>query len=249
MTRSGGPPRRRWRVLRLAALSLLLGFLTTWAVAWGCRLWSPMDSRGYEHSVVANSSTGIQRRTGWCADYLIVGFGPDESQSVESRFSNLATVHNVPRWSRTFKCWSRGQPSPVATAPVPPQNQVSELGWVEGAFGWPLLSHHCIFDAYILRLGTTPPQGISVTTNDCLPGRLPFRPLWSGLALNTVFYTATWFLLLLGMGAAHRRWRMRRGRCPRCNYDLRGDFDPGCPECGWGREPEPRTPDASEEAT
>ena len=25
------------------------------------------------------------------------------------------------------------------------------------------------------------------------------------------------------------------GCCPECNYDLRGDFSHGCPECGWRR--------------
>ena len=37
-------------------------------------------------------------------------------------------------------------------------------------------------------------------------------------------------------------WRERRagrraskGLCPRCAYDLRGDLDSGCPECGWNR--------------
>jgi hypothetical protein len=28
---------------------------------------------------------------------------------------------------------------------------------------------------------------------------------------------------------------MERGLCPACRYDLRGQFEGGCPECGWGR--------------
>lgn len=31
------------------------------------------------------------------------------------------------------------------------------------------------------------------------------------------------------------RGAVRRGHCPRCQYDLIGDFAAGCPECGWGR--------------
>lgn len=27
----------------------------------------------------------------------------------------------------------------------------------------------------------------------------------------------------------------RRGRCPKCKYELRGDYAHGCPECGWNR--------------
>lgn len=29
--------------------------------------------------------------------------------------------------------------------------------------------------------------------------------------------------------------RMRRGHCPRCDYDLRFKVGSGCPECGWRR--------------
>lgn len=32
-----------------------------------------------------------------------------------------------------------------------------------------------------------------------------------------------------------RTLRKKRGLCPMCGYDLRGDLDAGCPECGWNR--------------
>lgn len=32
-----------------------------------------------------------------------------------------------------------------------------------------------------------------------------------------------------------RRRRMARGMCPECDYELRGNLDAGCPECGWRR--------------
>lgn len=28
---------------------------------------------------------------------------------------------------------------------------------------------------------------------------------------------------------------MNPGRCPECDYDLRGQREGGCPECGWSR--------------
>ena len=53
--------------------------------------------------------------------------------------------------------------------------------------------------------------------------------------VNTLFYAAIWFGLFFVMGRTRRFIRTRRGRCPRCGYDLRGEFADGCPECGWGR--------------
>ncbi|MCH8316451.1 MAG: hypothetical protein IIA64_10795 [Planctomycetes bacterium] len=63
----------------------------------------------------------------------------------------------------------------------------------------------------------------------------PNRVLWLGMMINELFYVllivSTFFSWRYG-----RRWiRRRRGRCPRCAYDLRGNLGGGCPECGWRR--------------
>jgi hypothetical protein len=76
------------------------------------------------------------------------------------------------------------------------------------------------------------------------PVLLPIEPR-PGLVLNTIFYALLWFLLLLIPRAAPRAHRRARGRCPRCGYSLRGQPDPGCPECGHGREAPPPAPAAA----
>ena len=43
-------------------------------------------------------------------------------------------------------------------------------------------------------------------------------------------------LLIIRELAAVRKEKLRRGRCLKRGYDLRGELDAGCPECGWGRE-------------
>ncbi|HVU64866.1 MAG TPA: hypothetical protein VHC70_12875, partial [Phycisphaerales bacterium] len=61
----------------------------------------------------------------------------------------------------------------------------------------------------------------------------PVMPIWSGLALNTLFYgTIAWGLLFLP--GTVRRWRRRRGgRCVKCGYDRAGlAAGAPCPECG-----------------
>lgn len=64
-------------------------------------------------------------------------------------------------------------------------------------------------------------------------GAIPISPVFPGALYNTLIYTAALapLLLLIPLRRAHRR---RRGRCPRCNYDMRG-IEGGCPECGSGR--------------
>jgi len=64
---------------------------------------------------------------------------------------------------------------------------------------------------------------------------LPAQPLALGLIINTALYSVLWYLLLLSLVQARRLFRRRRGRCPRCAYDLRHDLAAGCPECGWNR--------------
>jgi len=69
--------------------------------------------------------------------------------------------------------------------------------------------------------------------------RLPIRPIWPGFLINTLFYTIVLWLLIPGPFALRRLIRIKRGRCRKCGYDLRGTPGSGCPECGWNREPEP----------
>jgi hypothetical protein len=94
--------------------------------------------------------------------------------------------------------------------------------WVEGR-GWPL-------------------PAMSAQMNNLAGAqqfKLPLRPIWFGLAVDTVVLGAMiaalgWLLTrparLIVEGA-----RARQGCCPRCAYDLRFDLAAGCPECGWRR--------------
>jgi hypothetical protein len=64
---------------------------------------------------------------------------------------------------------------------------------------------------------------------------LPLRPILGGIAMNAVLYAGAWSFILFAPGRIRRASRRRRGRCPRCGYDLKHDLAAGCPECGWDR--------------
>ena len=65
------------------------------------------------------------------------------------------------------------------------------------------------------------------------PAMLPLRPIWPGLALDSLLFAAAWWLLLGGITATRRALRSRRNQCPRCGYSRTGlAHESPCPECG-----------------
>ena len=68
------------------------------------------------------------------------------------------------------------------------------------------------------------------------PRVVPYRLIWPGFAVNTIFYATLLWLFIFAAYALRRRARRKRGLCVACGYDLRGDLEYGCPECGWRRE-------------
>lgn len=62
------------------------------------------------------------------------------------------------------------------------------------------------------------------------PVRLPVKPLWGGLAINSMFYGTFAYAGLAGLGWVVRANRRRRGLCEVCKYP-RG-VSATCTECG-----------------
>ncbi len=58
---------------------------------------------------------------------------------------------------------------------------------------------------------------------------------WAPFFTSLIVWLALPAMLLAAPPVLVRVRRRRRGWCPRCAYDLRGDHARGCAECGWGR--------------
>jgi hypothetical protein len=112
--------------------------------------------------------------------------------------------------------------------------------WELRAYGWP---YKCMAAGYLASPTGGKPIGLGwFDVKSPMSGRrilVPIRPIWQGLVADAVIFTVPWWAMAIAGGAGMRsfiqRMRRRRGRCPRCDYDLRGDPRGGCPECGWDR--------------
>lgn len=109
--------------------------------------------------------------------------------------------------------------------------------------GWPARSCSGATFRFITRTGARPPTWVTamdmpefLRSDHSTDGSpiLPYGVVWSGFLLNTAFYGAIFWMLLLGRRWSIRAIRRRRNRCPSCNYDRRGLASPAaaCPECG-----------------
>jgi hypothetical protein len=128
---------------------------------------------------------------------------------------------------------------------VPPPEYVSGDAdavwrWGEGR-GWPMIALWCELrrydDLHSERKVHPVRGGIQTSLSDwgggiahnTDPRVLPLLPVWSGFAVDTVFY-ATVLGLFRAPFVVRRFLRRRRGRCPSCGY-LASD-SPVCTECG-----------------
>ncbi len=210
--RDGQHVSRRRRIVERALLLLLLGAATTLVVAWGFMFvtWYWPGGLGvHERDKVA----------GWHVQHHTApGF---------TEFSCVSVVQleaNRPKMELVTPGWLRHNPD---------ADHKMMFGGV--AIGWPFRAFTMTSYA---RLG--PPW--TPTTYGAITIRgmsLPIHPIWPGFLANTLLYALAW-LGLARLWRLRRAWlRTRKGLCPHCAYDLRADFTPGCPECGWRRAPSP----------
>lgn len=206
-------------------LFLILGAMVNVAVAWGCAYWIGLTS------VIARETS--PKRYSMSTWQVFGHFDRIGASRMGWRLPPFIVIDDV----RTLNIDSYIQTLPQEDVPH------MQLGEVLDRRGFPMLSMECEFInttdkpwnpiyqvEYGIMLETTPgsdERGLRA---------IPLRIIWLGFVLNTIIYAVLLWLLTLGPFTARRMIRSKRGRCIKCGYDLRGDFELGCPECGLGRQ-------------
>jgi len=211
-------------------LCLVLGTITTVAVAWGCAWFMPSKLRIPPKGAFSREEIpswlyfearwigGAQIRAHPCTAL--------EGEFLHLQRNQLSPFEQIPAWfARTHGA-------------IPERTDGYDPVYAR-VFGLPCRSLEC-WDASIGPGAFS--NGINLPERDADWGErerfivLPLRPIWPGFAIDTLFYAAIWSGVFFGFASAKRAIRRKRGRCPRCGYDLRGNLSAGCSECGWERE-------------
>lgn len=204
-----------WVFLRVCGL-LLVGAIFTVAAAWGpaVRFWL-MDRDYSEHSVATN------RELRWWRATIApkVSHDPAYVRRVPScpAGSDAVSMHwaGGSSWAAAYRCRfglplrSLGYNSWMVNDPL------GDSGW---HFSW-----YWSFDVTRRRRTATI--------------HLPFTPILSGFAIDTLVFAAVFAIVLNGWRRIIRTRRLKRGRCPDCSYPI--GTSAVCTECGRALPPTP----------
>jgi len=218
---------------------LILGVVTTVAVAWGLACDRPRIN-SYDWHVYAPDAERY-----WVLWYTQWYGGPGwRMVTLEYRYEDIFATGTAPE-SIGLMQEADAEPPDVSSSrgralEAFERNDVSPCVYIaEVSYGLP---------CYALWAGReerkpTPTQSLSAVTSEewfgalrlkkshqsqffsasaGLDGALPCFVIFPGFLVNTLFYAAMWFGIFFGVATLRRFVRKKRGRCVKCGYDLRG---------------------------
>jgi hypothetical protein len=215
----------RRRIITHAIVFLLLGAIVNVAVAWGCARWPSFVFR--QGSSLESVHQIFLEHFSWATPDRIAAGRHWEAMSIGLRLEIVGVETKPPVMElHEFTDYRAGLPCRA----------------MQGEY---LREGTMVSSNALVAVGPDDP-----TTR--VRSALPFRPIWPGFAINTVFYAAVLWMLFAAPFALRRWRRIRRGLCPKCGYDLRGGSGAGaggggaggaggvqgageravCPECG-----------------
>lgn len=237
---------RNVRRLRACATAIAVGMLLNVLSAWTFALTQTI----HDLEMQAVQSIGLDDDQ-WCAVLIVargrtIGIGQEDiSMNIwDDQCADHFVYVGVPYWIRFDR------PTEDDIDPRLEMTLGTQTHMACRAAGWPCLSMWCGFendpfspqdDAIAwktgLHLGGIPVRKRADDSPTSLGDMraLPLRVVWSGFAVNTVFYASLVGLLLLGFVWLRRALRRRAGCCGACGYRLNltaTNASGHCPECG-----------------
>ncbi len=238
----------------------LIGVVLSYAVAWTCTIWGDwtcQPSRINDSNYYANTYTYRLEYSNASMATRLYGYSTIGSESLEefpfeghfrwgrsfSRMEQCGTAQSLTSEDDGSTYVKSDFPFAVQQLLSPSLDSSTEVT----LSGWPMpcvRSHYGSLGVFggieLYRFyygdGVSDVRSISRQLPFLARVTLPYHPLLVNLLINSTLYGLLAYGLFLIPGPLKRCHRKRRGLCSQCKYDLRGDHESGCPECGWGRQ-------------
>ncbi len=223
---------RRWLrgTVGLVVLSLGLGAVTTYGVAW----WLMNKGMPTPNFDLSWGRDDVSADVGWLAtgqEQIGVAWYSSEATSLNGR-----RIVGHGRWIRIAPTWSLVRSmSPAEVDPTGLGDPVF-MKLKERAAGWPSLA---VVDRTMeKRWGTALLAGHdlsfrrSASANPVDTTTLAFMPIWRGFAVDVAFFGLAWAGVIAILIRVRRCFRVGAGMCPQCRYDMKGLTSGVCPDCG-----------------
>ena len=228
------------RGLRRVAWAVALGAATTVVIAWVGAVCPRESWPGMRAAVLGGPKHAemcwTEERWATTTVYSVYMADVKTIEPGMTRNERYDATTALPAWS-----WVWGDEVPESLREGADGTPARSQQLLEIGGGWPARALRFEADCpqntsspFTVRWGVQLGEIVTPGPGAVVPRALPLRPIWSGFAADAAVFGVAWWVLLVGW----RKFTRPRGvdePCARCGYELKGQAEPGCPECGAGR--------------